>query len=134
MSKRSNLSATLYILLVFLSGVVLGTFAHRLYMMHSVSAATGRTPEEWRRKYVDDMTRHLSLEAAQVSQLQKILDETRQRYHDLHEKSRPEMKAIQDEQTQKIRAMLNEDQRARYEKYRTEREHEREKAIRKIPY
>ncbi|MCL5745653.1 MAG: hypothetical protein M1541_17300 [Acidobacteria bacterium] len=128
MIKRSNLSATLYLLIVFISGMVVGAFAHRLYTMNSVSANTARTPEEWRAKYVGDMTRRLGLNTPQVGALQKILDETRQRYRQLHDKSKPEMKAIQDEQTQKIRAILDERQQAEYEKMRLEREHERERS------
>lgn len=128
MMKRSNLSATLYILLVFVSGMVVGALAHHLYAMRAVSASTVKTPEEWRRKYVEDMRDHLSLNSVQEVQLGKILDETRQRYRDLHEKSRPDMKAIQDEQIQKIRAILDDRQRAEYEKLRVQREQEREKA------
>lgn len=128
MIKRSNLSATLYLLMVFISGMVVGALAHRLYTMNSVSASTVRTPEEWRSKYVGDMTRRLGLNTTQVGALQKILDETRQRYRELHDRSRPEMKAIQDEQTEKIRAILDGQQQVEYEKMRVEREHERERS------
>nr|MCU0246613.1 hypothetical protein [Bryobacter sp.] len=52
----------------------------------------------------------------------QILDYTRDRYRAARERMRPEMKQIQDEQAEKIRAMLNEKQRSEYEKILEERE------------
>ena len=44
----------------------------------------------------------------------------------MHGKHRPELKAIQDEQTQRIRALLNDSQQAEYTKFLEEREKERQ--------
>ena len=124
--RRSGFSTVIYVLLVFLSGAVVGGFAHRLYMMNSVKAAEATprrpSPEEWRRQYVDEMRTRLSLDAAQLAKLEEILNSTRQRFRELHEKSRPEMKVIQDEQVASINAILTESQRPEYEKLRAERE------------
>jgi hypothetical protein len=37
--KRSTLSTAFYVLLVFLSGAVVGAFAHRLYVVNTVVSA-----------------------------------------------------------------------------------------------
>lgn len=132
--KRSSLSTGVYLLLVFLSGIVVGVFANRLYVMNSVSAnANPKSPEEWRRKYVAEMRSRLRLSDQQVAQLEPILDETRQRFHDAHERAKPELKAIQDEQVQKIRSILKDDQKAEYEKMREEREKRRQLLDKKHP-
>src|SRR5712691_9469349 len=103
--KRSNLSAGIYLLLVFLSGALVGAFAHRLYMVNSVISSTARKSpeeyrrkyvEEYRRKYVEEMKSRLALNRDQVAKLQAVLDETRSCYDQLHEQSKPAMKAIHD--------------------------------------
>lgn len=129
MSRRSSLSAIVYLLLVFLSGALVGIFSYRLYTATTVYSERGRpprSPEEYRKRYVEETTTRLNLTADQVSNLQHILDETRQRYHDVHERYRPELKAIETDQYKKILAMLTESQRTEYEKMRAERERRRQ--------
>lgn len=127
MSKRSTLSAAVYLLLVFLSGALVGAFSYRLYTVNTVySGRPPRSPEEYRRKYVEETTARLKLSPDQVTSLQQILDATRQRYHDVHERYRPELKAIENEQYKNILSMLTEPQRAEYEKMRAERERRRQ--------
>src|SRR6185295_5787812 len=112
--RRTNFSTALYVLLVFLSGGVVGGFAHRLYMLNTVVAGKAPTitpkPDEWLNKYRAEMRTRLSLSGEQVTQLDAILTATRNRFKDLRtktdrearEKSRPEMKAIQEDQVRKI--------------------------------
>ena len=120
--RRTTLLTGLYLALVFLSGLVLGGFGVRLYTLKTVIASNPKTPEEFRRQYVAEMRSRLKLTDQQVTELLPILDETRKRYHELHEKNRPALKAIQNEQVGKIRSILNDGQRGEYEKMRAERE------------
>jgi len=56
--KRSGLAAALYVVLVFLSGAVVGIFGYRLYTARSVSASVSvPKPADFRKKYVDDIPR-----------------------------------------------------------------------------
>ena len=131
MNQRSNLSAAGYLLLVFLSGVLVGVFSYRLYMVNTVVSGSGttktaRSPDDYRKKAVEEMTRRLKLSPDQVSSLQSIMDETRQHYRDVHERQKPELKTIETEHHQKIMAMLNEGQRAEYLKMHEERERRRQ--------
>jgi len=121
---KSRLSAGIYLLLVFLSGVLVGGFSYRLYMAKAVVAAPPR-PEEWRKHYVDDMRSRVRLDSRQVAELQRILDETRQKVRQLKEQERPLAQAIHDEQVNKVRAMLRDDQRPLYDQFREERERKR---------
>jgi len=130
MVPKSRLSAGVYLLLVFLSGALVGGFSHRLYMTRSVNAAP-RTPDEWRKKYVGEMRESVKLDDQQVAQLQQILDDTRKRFQQMREEEKPVAQKIQNEQTDRIRAMLRPEQQPLYETLRVERERRRQEAERK---
>ena len=124
--RRFGFSTVVYLLLVFASGIIVGGFAHRLYMLQSVNSASPRTAKEYREKYLGEMQVRLKLNDQQVQQLGAILDETRQRYRELHERlMQPDAKLLQQEQTEKIQAMLTPEQQVEYEKYREERDRHR---------
>src|SRR5579864_2476420 len=131
--KRTALSTGLYILLVFLSGAVVGAFAHRLYVVNTVVSAK---PDEVRRKHLDELRTRLSLSDEQVAQYNAIMDATRARYHEVKERwdrqakqaSKPEFRAITEDQIQKIKAILSEPQRAEYEKVLAERQKHRQQS------
>ena len=126
--RRSTLTTGLYLALLFLSGIAVGVFGHRLYTLNSVNANVNpRNPEEFRRRYVAEMRTKLKLTDDQVARLGPILDETRQRHHELVDKHRPEFKAIQDEQVRKIRAILTDSQQADYTAMLAEREKQRQR-------
>ena len=128
---KRTLSTAFYILLVFLSGAVVGAFAHRLYMVNTVVSAK---PDEVRHHILDEMRTRLSLSEEQVKQLNAIMDSTKARYHEVKERwdkqskqaAQPELKAITEDQAGKIRAILSEAQQVEYEKYRAERQKRRE--------
>ena len=99
----------------------------RLYSLSSVNANVNpRNPDEFRRRYVAEMRSRLQLTEDQVNRLHPVLDETRQRYRDLHEKHKPELDAIQNDQVSKIRAILTDAQQPEYTKLLAERERERQ--------
>lgn len=125
---RSSLSVALSLLLVFLSGIAVGVFGHGYYTSTTTKAKSDRprTPEDYRRAYLDEMGKRLTLSQAQKEQLNLILDDTRTKYREVRERHKPEMKAIQDEQVDKINAMLTAPQQAEYAKMRAEREAKRQ--------
>jgi Spy/CpxP family protein refolding chaperone len=120
----SRWKIALYVGLVFVSGAVLGAFSHRLYTVSGVSANSPRNPEEFRKRYMEEMKSRLKLTADQVTQLSAILDETRARVHSTRESIEPEIRKIRDEQQEKIHQILAADQRPEYDKMRQEREAE----------
>jgi len=125
--KRSGLAAALYVVLVFLSGAVVGIFGYRLYTARSVSASVSvPKPADFRKKYVDDITTRVHLSPEQVAQVGVILDETRSRWTEEHNRSMTQRAQIHDEQVQRIHDILTPAQIPEYEKFRAEREKERE--------
>src|ERR1041384_7570581 len=128
MTSRPLFSTPLYLALVFLSGILVGGFGVRLYTLSPVSASVNpRSPEEFKRRYIEEMRARLHLSDQQVKQLGPILDETRKRYREFHEHYRPELKAIQDQQVAKIRSILTETQQPEYNRILEEREKQRQK-------
>ena len=123
--KRSHLTIAFYMLVVFTSGVVVGAFGH-LYTVKAglepISSNPRNSPEEWRQRFVRELRSRLALEPAQVTQLNSILDQTKDKFRAVKEKHRPEMRAIHDEQVAAVRAMLNPSQQAEYDKFRVEKE------------
>jgi uncharacterized protein YeaO (DUF488 family) len=100
----------------------------RLYTLSSVTAnVSPRNPDEFRRRYVAELRDKLKLTDEQVKKLQPILDETRRRNREFHERHRPELKAIQDEQVKQIRGILTEAQQGDYAKLLEERERQRQR-------
>jgi hypothetical protein len=150
--NKSKLAVLLPLILVFVSGGMLGAFAYRLYSVPTVQTTGGGTggpppprpsPEEVRRRVVADLSSKVKLDAEQAKQLNAIMDQThvefdalREKYKPewdalnqkreaLTEKQRPEQEAIRNQQTERMRAMLREDQRPLYDAWRIERERQR---------
>ena len=128
MPKR--FSAAVSLLLVFLSGALVGVLAHRAYIFNpNRSAAAPRQPgpEDWRKRYVEDMRAKVGLDDQQVVQLEQILDETgaavRKNLIDVHKVNED----LHTQQVARITAMLRPEQRALYEKLRQEREQQMQK-------
>jgi len=120
--RRSGVAVALYLLLVFGSGALVGAFGYWLYVSKTVSAKSRpRTPEEYRRRYIEEMNTRLKLNADQLQRLNAILDETGAKYRALHARSKPEMDSIQQWQVGAVRAILDDAQRREYEKMRQER-------------
>jgi hypothetical protein len=95
--KRSNWVLALYLALVFLSGLLVGALADRLYTSESVDDAPSRrrpSPEEYRKQYIETMTTRLKLSASQLEQLIAVLDRTRGRFHRLDARSKAERQTI----------------------------------------
>ena len=124
--RRSQLSIVLSMLAVFLSGALVGAFAHRLYTATEVGAAAPRrSPAEFRQRYLSEMKTRLSLDDTQTARLSEVLDRTRDRFREFNDKHRPEISAIQEAQVREIRALLKPEQQPVYEQYLTERERKR---------
>jgi hypothetical protein len=101
---KSKASVLLSLILVFVSGAVVGAFSYRLYLVPAVQTTGGTggpggppprmSPEEVRRKIVADMTKAVKLDADQVTKLNAIMDQTHQEMDKLREKGKPEWDAF----------------------------------------
>jgi len=123
---KTRLSVFLSLLLVFISGVVVGGVAYR--SVHPPPPPRP-TQEELRKIIVNDMKKAVHLDDQQVSQLEKILDDIRAQGQDLRGRMDAEGKKIRDQQIEEIKKILRDDQQPLYEKFRHDRQVEREKRM-----
>jgi hypothetical protein len=112
---------SLGLVLVFAAGFASGALSDRLYSARTVEADNSR-PQQFRNRYLDEMTQRLQLDAGQRKQVEQIMEESRRQYSQLREQYRPSMKKIHDEQAQQVRGLLRQPQAAEYEKMERERE------------
>src|ERR1035438_8528719 len=137
---KLGLSAVLSALLMFFSGAVLGAFSYRLYSISPVQSGKDPgapprklSPEEFRKRYVSDLSSAVKLDNQQVAALNAVLDRTRdeavklnekmKREHDaVNEKWHPDREAIHNHQIESIHGLLRADQMPLYEAFRAERE------------
>jgi hypothetical protein len=122
--RRSNFTIALYLTLLFLSGLIVGAYGYRFITVNPVATRASRRPseEEWRKQYLTEMQTRVKLTPDQLQKLNVLMDETRSRFHEERQKHNGVMKTIQDQQTDKVRAMLTDTQRPEYEKLRAERD------------
>ncbi|HUI56923.1 MAG TPA: hypothetical protein VLY04_18235 [Bryobacteraceae bacterium] len=141
---KSKFSAFFSLLLVFLSGVLVGGVGVRLYNTSTVLSDRGKgapperkgqDPEAVRKQLVDEMRREVKLDDQQVAKLENIYDRTRERFDESKKKWDAEGRTIWDDQTAQIKAMLRSDQVPLFDALRAKHEAEREarKAHRKGP-
>ncbi|MCS7026475.1 MAG: hypothetical protein NZV14_16885 [Bryobacteraceae bacterium] len=117
MKLRSGPVVAFYLLIVFLSGVVVGAFGHYLYNAKTVGASTEtKRFKSYRERYLHDMEMRLKLDARQKEQLIKILDAFKPRFDAVRQKMDPEWRAILEDQRKQIREILRPDQQQEYEK------------------
>ncbi|HLH19942.1 MAG TPA: hypothetical protein VKX45_22140 [Bryobacteraceae bacterium] len=130
---KNRFSALLSVLLVFSSGVLVGVVGHRLYTVNSVTSGSTTAPtrpprpdpEEVRRRLISEMRDKVKLDDQQLAQLNRIYDQTRQRFDELHKKGSQESRALWEKQKEEIRAILRPDQIPLYDKYQKERDEQR---------
>jgi hypothetical protein len=122
---QTRLSASLYLVLVFASGILVGIVSHRLYVTSTVAAnntpPAPRTMEEVRKRYLADLRAKVGLNDTQISSVNAILDETKRKFDELHKQEKPLRDQIQQEQVESMRALMNDGQKTAYEAWRAER-------------
>jgi len=121
---KSKSSAFFSLLLVFLSGAMVGVFGERLY---NAPPASGRSPEEVRTAIIAEMRKEVKVDDQQVAQLNHIYDETEQQFMQVRKKQNAEGRAIWDSQTAQVRAILRPDQVALFDALHAKHEAERKK-------
>jgi Spy/CpxP family protein refolding chaperone len=128
---KSKLSAVISLLLVFVSGALVGVLAHRAYTMKIATAgpAMGRRPgpPEWRKHFLADMRERVKLNDGQTAQVTAILEQVDGEFRQVREKWNTENQAIQKSLVERIDAILTPDQQVLYQRLRDEREAERQR-------
>ena len=129
---KFKFSALVSVVLVFLSGALVGAVANRLYMVNTVlSLGTNgpprpeRSPEDARKRLIAEMRAEVRLDDSQVKQLESIYDQTREQFNEMHKRWNGESRAAWDKQTEEIKAMLRPDQVTLFDQLRAKHDAER---------
>lgn len=114
---KSRTSASLILLLVFVLGGVSGAVGYWLFHKQAIATAAAKPPgRRGPGDVTEEMSRTLSLDAAQKEKLTAIITQSRESYRALSVQFRPQYDAIRNQTNQQIREILNEEQKARFEK------------------
>jgi flagellar basal body-associated protein FliL len=110
--------AALWVVIVFLLGVVGGGMLGYGYAHHSVSAASAPPPEPERRaRRVADLTEKLSLTPDQAKQLDAILLKWHGQVKAIHDQSDAQMEQLRQKGRDEVRAILTPDQKPKFEEF-----------------
>jgi len=119
---ESRLTATIYLFLVFASGILIGVVSHRLYDTSSASAnSSPQNMTEYRKRYLAELKDRVKVNDRQAAAIVQHLDDAKRRFDDLRTQEQPLHDRIQQELVDEIRGELNEDQRPAYDKWHAER-------------
>jgi uncharacterized protein YnzC (UPF0291/DUF896 family) len=120
---RSRISIALYLILVFASGIMVGIVSNRLYATSSASANNSpRNMTEFRKRYLDGMRTKVGVSEAQIVEITRTLDETKQKYDALAAQEKPLHDKIQQDHIDAVKALMNDQQKIAYDNWRAERE------------
>jgi hypothetical protein len=121
---RSRLTIALYLILVFASGILVGVVSHRLYATTSTASANNspQTVAEFRRRYLEGMKTEVGASEAQLVEIGKILEDTKEKVDELAAAEKPLHDKIQQDHIDQIKELLSPQQRIAYENWRAARE------------
>ena len=121
--------ATLWLALVFLLGIALGgvlgyAFAHRSYAAEPLV----QSAEAKRAQRRAQMNREVNLTPEQQQQAAAILDQAQKEYKTVHDVMDPQIEAVRQKTRDKIRALLTDDQKPKFEEFLRKLDAERKNA------
>jgi len=122
---RTRLTAVLYLIVVFASGILVGVVSHRLYVTTTVNAslvpAAPRTLDEFHKQYFADMRKKVGVNDQQIGAVKQIFAETKQKFDDLNAQQKLAKDKIQQDQHEAISALLTPQQKVAFDAWRAER-------------
>ncbi len=120
MNGRS-LKGKILVFAVFFIGIATGVLITDFYETRVAGMAPGTGTRDRASRAVRDVSKfhdYLGLDQKQRQQVNEILDETRNEVRTLHKDTQPRFQSIQEESRARIRAILTEEQRKKYDEFR----------------
>jgi Spy/CpxP family protein refolding chaperone len=114
-ANQNNRKAVLLVLVLFVLGIALGSLGTYVVTTRVLAArpqaGLARNPPG----HMAMFTRDLNLSLDQQTQIQAIMNDTRARYAELHQKLDPEYEQVRHEGREHIRQVLTPEQRPKFE-------------------
>lgn len=123
MLSRSRITIAFYLVLVFASGILVGVESHRLYATTSTARANSpQNMSEFRRRYLDGMKTQVGVSDSQLTQINNILEDTKNKVNELAALEKPLHDRIQQEHIDQIKDLLTPQQKTAYDNWRAARQ------------
>ena len=114
-ANQSNRKAVLLVFVLFVLGIALGSVGTYVVTLRVQAARPQATLAHNPARTMAMYTRDLNLSLDQQNQIQAILNDTRSRYAELHEKLDPEYEQVRQLGRDRIRQLLTPEQRPKFE-------------------
>jgi Spy/CpxP family protein refolding chaperone len=114
-ANQSNRKALLLVFVLFVLGIALGSVGTYVVTTRVQAARPQATLARNPGHTMAMFTRDLNLNPDQQNQIQTILNDTRSRYAELHQKLDPEYEQVRHEGRERIRQVLTPEQRPKFE-------------------
>lgn len=124
---ESRLKVVALFVLIFLFGMATGGLSYRLLETGYFRPHSQSYSRDHRGDTVQKFTRELGLNADQIQRLNTILEESEGKFRELNKSVKPQADAIRQESRNKIRALLNEEQKPKFEEMLKKMDEERRK-------
>ena len=121
----SSLKAKILVFSVFLIGIATGILIADFYQTRVTGTREDVNTRDRAQRAQRDVSKfhdYLGLNEEQRQQVNKILEETRNEFQKLRKETQPRSQAIQEESRVKIRALLTDEQRQKYDEFRRTRD------------
>src|SRR5262245_43171773 len=115
-----TIKAKLLVFALFFIGIVTGILIANFYTTRVMTGSPANPPDRTQRaqRDINKFYDYLGLNQTQREQMHKIGEETRHEFQELRKETQPRFEAIQEKSRIKIRAVLNDEQRAKYDEFR----------------
>ena len=113
----NKLKVTVGVLLVFTLGILAGSYGTMAYMKYRVSHFEKRGHGAGAEFMLGRLSRDLDLTAVQRTEIGKILRDSHRRLTEISRRCQPEICGIIDQDFGRIRELLNDDQRPKFDRF-----------------
>ncbi len=114
---NNKLKVSVGVLLVFVLGILAGTFGTQAYMKYRVSHFVQRGHEARTELFLGKLSHDLDLTEAQQTEIGKILKNSHRRLAQISSRCQPEIMGIIERDFAMIREILNDDQRQEFDQF-----------------
>lgn len=106
------------LLVLFVSGVLIGSVGTRMYVRHKLSGIFSRERPAVRNLFVRRLTRELDLTREQREEIEEIASSAAEKFHKLHTQHRSEVEAIFDHSASEMKQHLSPTQQEQFDELR----------------
>ena len=106
------------LLVLFVSGVLIGSVSTRMYVRHKLSGIFSRERPAVRNLFVRRLTRELDLTREQRQEIGQIATRAAEKFHELHSEHRSQAEALFDQSASEMKKLLSPAQQEQFEELR----------------